>query len=152
MTGIGLKFKVHQAFPWVTPIIVLLFRHEAALNPLLCKERAGEVESVGYQSTITGSTIEGSAEATSPLPLLTKEGTLERSTFILTHANVGRPKFKQACFTNIFRSRGASCKGLFKRVLQELHGNKGKEPISGKSRNLFGNAFYSREFMNATRA
>jgi hypothetical protein len=46
---------------------------------------------VGYQSTITGSTIEGSAEATSFLPLLTKEGTLERSTLKLTLANVGRP-------------------------------------------------------------
>jgi hypothetical protein len=29
---------------------------------------------VGYQSTFTGSTTEGSAEATSPLPLLKKEG------------------------------------------------------------------------------
>ena len=60
--------------------------------PLLCKERVGEVESGGYQLTITGSTIEGSAEATSPLPLPTKEGTLEQSTLIFTHANVEDPK------------------------------------------------------------
>jgi hypothetical protein len=33
--------------------------------PLLCKERVGEVESLGYQSIIIGSTIEGSAEAIS---------------------------------------------------------------------------------------
>jgi hypothetical protein len=49
-------------------MFVLLFRHEVVSISPLCKEREGEAESVGYQSTTTGSTIEGSSGATTLCP------------------------------------------------------------------------------------
>ncbi len=43
-----------------------------------------------------GSAFECCDETTSPSPLLTKEGTLGRSTILFTHANVGSTKFNSS--------------------------------------------------------
>ena len=86
----GKKNWCFRVYPAYTPVYWSIFEMYPLCIPLLCKERLGEVESWHPREPTMVSAFECCEEATSPSPLLTKEGTLGRSPILFTHANVRR--------------------------------------------------------------